>query len=79
MKVTDSASNIKKSFKFFDRDICFLHTLKVVVREFMSDESVQSWMIKIKGLCRHLKIILSDSNKVGRESPAGVVVQHTRG
>jgi hypothetical protein len=59
MKVTDNASNIKKDFKFFDGDFCFLHTLELVVREFMTDESVQSWMIKIKGLCRHLKMRLS--------------------
>jgi hypothetical protein len=36
-----------------------LHTLELVVREFMGNESVQPWMIKIKGLCRHLKMSLS--------------------
>jgi hypothetical protein len=59
MKVTDSASNIKKAFKFFDGGFCFLHTIKLVVREFMGNESVQPWMIKIKGLCRQLKMSLS--------------------
>ena len=59
MKVTDNASNIKKAFKFFDGGFCFLHTLELVVREFMGNESVQPWMIKIKGLCRHLKMSLS--------------------
>jgi hypothetical protein len=59
MKVTDNASNIKKTFKFFDGVFCFLHTHKLVVPEFMGNESVQPWMIKIKGLCRHLKISLS--------------------
>ena len=29
MKVTDTTSNIKKSFKFFDGDFCFLHTLEL--------------------------------------------------
>jgi hypothetical protein len=28
-------------------------------RDFMVDESVQSWMIKIRGLCGHLKMSLS--------------------
>ncbi len=41
MKVTDNASNIKKTFKFFDGGFCFLHTLELVVREFMGNESVQ--------------------------------------
>ena len=36
-----------------------MHTLELVVREFMGNESVQPWMIKIKGLCRHLKMSLS--------------------
>ncbi len=31
MKVTDNTSNIKKAFKFFDGDFCFLHTLELVV------------------------------------------------
>jgi hypothetical protein len=45
--------------KIFDGGFCFLHTLELVVREFMGNESVQPWMIKIKGLCRHLKMSLS--------------------
>jgi hypothetical protein len=59
MKVTDNSSNIKKSFTCFEGGFCFLHTLELVVREFMGDESVQPWMIKIKGLCRHLKMSLT--------------------
>ena len=38
MKVTDNASNIKKAFNFFEGGFCFLHTLELVVREFMEDE-----------------------------------------
>jgi hypothetical protein len=30
---------IKKAFKFFDGGFCFLHTLELVVREFMGNES----------------------------------------
>ncbi len=60
MKVTDNSSNSKKSFKFFDGGFCFLHTLELVVREFMRNESVHPWMIKIQGLYRHLKMRLSD-------------------
>ena len=30
--------------------------IELVVREFMEDESVKPWLIKIKGLCRHLKM-----------------------
>jgi hypothetical protein len=59
MKVTDNASNIKKAFTFFEGGFCFLHTLELVVREFMGDESVQPWMIKIKGLCWQLKMSLT--------------------
>jgi hypothetical protein len=59
MKVTDNASNIKETFKFIDGVFCFLHTLELVVREFMGNESVQTWMIKIKGLYRNLKVSLS--------------------
>ena len=59
MKVTDNASNIKKAFNFFEGGFCFLHTLELVVREFMEDESVKPWLIKIKGLCRHLKMSLT--------------------
>jgi hypothetical protein len=59
MKVTDNASNIKKAFSFFDGGFCFLHTLELVVREFMEDDSVKPWLMKIKGLCRHLKMSLT--------------------
>ena len=48
MKVTDNASNIKKAFNFFEGGFCFLHTLELVVCEFMEDESVKPWLIKIK-------------------------------
>ena len=34
-------------------------TTELVVREFMEDESVKPWLIKIKGLCRHLKMSLT--------------------
>ena len=59
MKITDNASNIKKAFTFFEGGFCFLHTLELVVREFMEDESVKPWLIKIKGLCSHLKMSLT--------------------
>jgi hypothetical protein len=59
MKVTDNVSNIKKAFNFFDGGFCFLHTLELVVRELIGNESVQTWMIKIKGLYSHLKMSLS--------------------
>ena len=59
MKVTDNASNIKKAFSFFDGGFFFLHTLELVVREFMEDDSVKPWLMKIKGLCRHLKMSLT--------------------
>ena len=42
MKVTDNDSNIKKDFSFFDGGFCFLHTLELVVREFMEDHNCQS-------------------------------------
>ena len=48
MKVTDNTSNIKKTFSFFDGGFCFLHTLELFVREFMEDDSVKPWLIKVE-------------------------------
>ncbi len=59
MKVTDNASNIKKDFSFFYGSFCFLHTLELVVCEFMEDDSVKPCLMKIKGPCRHLKMSLT--------------------
>ena len=47
MKVTDNVSNIKRP------------SVPLVVREFTEDDSVKPWLIKIKGLCRHLKMSLT--------------------
>ncbi len=42
LTLTDNSSNIKKTFNFFDGGFCCLHTLELVVRQFMRNESVQT-------------------------------------
>ena len=48
----------EENVQFLGRRLLFLHTLELVVREFMEDEFVNPWLVKIKGLCGNLKMNL---------------------